>query len=592
MPLVTIYAMLRDTVSRFADRKALSFNSGDGLTHITYADLWEQVRSVRRGLSALGMVRGDRLAILSYNCVEWAVSDLAAHSLGAVTVPIYHTLPPAQVEYLVRDSHASILVVEDGKQFAKVEQVRASLGDVKHIVVMHGDAPDGAITFPQLIERGGSCEATDADLDTEAERISPNDLATLIYTSGTTGEPKGAMLSHRALLHTSWAARDIVDLDEHDVFLSFLPLCHVVERVGGHYLPLTLGAHIIYSGGPFTVASEIAGVRPTVFLCVPRLYEAIQDRVLEVIRKAPPLRRAVAGWALRVGGGYAEAVRTQSAISPWLKACYGLADRLALSAIRDRATGGRVRFLVSGGAPLSASTFAFFDSIGVRILEGYGLTEFPVISLNRPNKRCPVTVGQPLRDVEVKVGADGEIMARGPSLMDGYYGKPEATAEAINSEGWFLTGDIGEISADGVIRITDRKKDIIVLANGKNVAPQPIEARLKLSQYISEAVILGDKQAVLFALIVPQFELLAQWAQEQGIAADDRQALVERPEVKQLIKQEVASANAELADFERIKRFELITTPFSIESGELTPTLKVRRRVVSERYAHLMGGVI
>lgn len=591
MPTVTIYAMLRETVAKFADRKALSFSGSEGLVHITYSSLWNQVRQVRRGLVAAGMARGDRLAIISYNCVEWAVSDLAAHALGAVTVPIYHTLPASQIEYLIRDSHASIVVVEDAKQFTKVQQVRASLPEVRHVVVMHGEAPEGSITFDQLVGLGAGLTTTDEDLDTKAEQISPNDLATLIYTSGTTGEPKGAMLSHRALLHTSWAARDIVDLDETDVFLSFLPLCHVVERVGGHYLPLTLGAQIIYSGGPFTIASEISAVRPTVFLCVPRLYEAIQDRVLDVVRKAPALRRAVANWAMRVGAEYAGVVRTNGRVGAWLRLRYSIADKVALATIRSRATGGRVRFLVSGGAPLSASTFAFFDSIGVQILEGYGLTEFPVISINRPAKRCPVTVGQVLRDVEVMVGPDGELMARGPSMMDGYYGKPEATAEAINSEGWFLTGDIGEVGSDGVIRITDRKKDIIVLANGKNVAPQPIEARLKLSQYISEAVILGDRQAVLFALIVPQFDAVSQWAHEHGIRADDREALASDPEIKKLIKQEVAIANAELADYERIKRFELLATPFSIESGELTPTLKVRRRVVSAKYAHLMGGV-
>jgi len=589
MEETTIPRMLRRSVRRFGDRPALEGKKGAPLARLTYAQLEEAVRRFARGLAALGISQGDRIALLSENRPEWAIADLAAQSLGVVTVPIYSTLPAPQVRHLLADSAARVLVVSDRKQLAKAQEAREGVRALEHLVAMDAPESPGVLSFAQLMERGDSADIPDKDLDARAEGIRAEDLATLIYTSGTTGDPKGAMLTHRALLHTAVAAREIVRLDENDVFLSFLPLCHVIERVGGHYLPLAIGARIVYSEGVFAIAQELPQVQPTVFLCVPRLYESMREKVREGVARMPERRRRLALWALDVGRRRAErAARGEpTGLLPGL--LHALADRLVLSRIREQATGGRIRFLVSGGAPLSPHTAAFFQSIGIEILEGYGLTELPVISLNRPGHAVPGTVGPPIPGIQVRIAEDGEILARGPSLMNGYFGKPEATAEAIDGEGWLHTGDVGEWTASGALRITDRKKDILVLANGKNVAPQPIEARLKESPYIAEAVLLGDRMAAVAAIIVPAFDRLRHWARDQEIPATDMADLVNRAETRRLIKDEIDRLTADLADFERIKRFALAPQPFTIEGGELTPTLKVRRKVVLQKYADLVS---
>ncbi|MCC6731210.1 MAG: long-chain fatty acid--CoA ligase [Chthonomonadales bacterium] len=588
----TIYQMLRESARRFESRRALGYKEDGAYRYLTYGDVWRRVRSFRRGLASLGVRRGDRIALLSYNRVEWAIADLTAQSLGVVTVPIYHTLPVEQVEYLVRDSASRVLIVEDARQLVKAQELRPRVRTLEHVVVMRGPAAEDVLRFDEVLARGGPEGPMDDKLDRQAEEIAPDEVATLIYTSGTTGDPKGAMLSHRALLHTGTAAREFVRLDETDVFLSFLPLCHIVERVGGHYLPLSVGALIVYSEGPFAVAGEIADVRPTVFLCVPRLYENVQEKVMEHAARLPARRRRVFGWAMRVGREYAERRSRGATIGPALALQRRAADQIVLEQVRRKATGGRVRFLVSGGAPLGSETALFFESIGVTILEGYGLTECPVIALNRPGRSRLGTVGEPLPGLEARIADDGEIHARGPSLMRGYFGKPEATAEAIDGEGWFNTGDIGEIGPGGFLRITDRKKDIIVLANGKNVAPQPIEARLKRSPYIQEAVLIGDRQSVMVAIVVPAFDRLRHWAAELGVEAASAEALAAHPDVKRLIKAEIDRCSEGLADFERVRRFALVDHAFTIDGGELTPTLKVRRREVARLYAPLIEQLV
>jgi long-chain acyl-CoA synthetase len=588
----TIYQMLRDSVEKFGPRRALGYKASDDYRYLTYAELWERVRSFRRGLAALGVKKGDRIVLLSENRAEWAVTDLAAQSLGVVTVAIYPTLPTEQVQYLVTDSAARVLVVSDKKQLAKALELRPDVRTLEHVVSMDPTEADGVLRFDQVIERGKSADVSDEELDSTASTVSPDDVATLIYTSGTTGDPKGAMLSHRALLHTGWAARQFVHLDETDVFLSFLPLSHIIERVGGHCLPLSIGALIVYSEGVTAIRDELPAIRPTVFLCVPRLYEHMQEKVLEAVSKRTGKERKTAEWALDVGKECVERRRQGNGIGPILAIKRAIADKFVLSKIRAKTTGGRARFFVTGGAPLDANTGAFFEALGVRILEGYGLTECPVICLNRPEKSKLGTVGPALPGMEVKIAADGEILSRGPSLMRGYFGKPEATAEVIDEDGWFHTGDIGELTPDGFVRITDRKKDIIVLANGKNVAPQPIEARLKQSPYLAEVVLIGDKQNAIVAIVVPAFDKLRAWAKENELPADDLAALVKHAETRKLMKREIDQASAGLADFEKIKRFTIVEKPFSIEGGELTPTLKVKRKVVAQKYADLIEQMV
>lgn len=584
----TIYDMLRQSVERFGPRWALGWKESGEYHYLTYAQLGERVRAFRRGLAALDLKKGDRIALLSYNCMEWAVADLSAQSLGVVTVPIYHTLPTPQVEHIVRDSAARVLLVENDKQLTKAQELRPCVRTLEHVVLMRGQAPEGVLSFEGVIARGKESGIREEELDAQAAGIEPDDIATLIYTSGTTGDPKGAMLTHRALLYTGNAARQIVHLDENDVFLSFLPLSHIIERAGGYYLPLSIGALIVYSEGPFAIASELPEVQPTFFLCVPRLYENAQEKLQDYVAKLPERRRKLFEWAVNIGMACAQRRQEKRGIGPVLAMLYAVAERLVLQKVREKVAGKRLRFFVTGGAPLNPATGMFFEALGLPILEGYGLTELPVISLNRPGEEQLGTVGPPLPGIEVKIAEDGEILARGPSLMRGYFGKPEATAEAIDSEGWLHTGDIGEMTPDGKLRITDRKKDIIVLANGKNVAPQPIEACLKRSPFISEIVLLGDRQSSIVAIIVPAFDRLRIWAKQNELPITDLEGLLKRAETRKLFKEEIDRLSTHLADFERIKRFTLISEPFSIETGELTPTLKVKRRVIREKYAALI----
>ena len=580
---LTIYQVLRESCRNFGSRNALGFKKDKEYGYITYSELWERVSRFRAALYSLGLRKGDRLAILSENRPEWAIADLAAQCMGVITVPIYSTLPMQQVRYIVSDSAARVLVVSDKKQLAKAQEIKGEIRTLEHIISMDAVDAVSVLSFSELDSREAD-SVVDQELEAAAGAMSADDTATYIYTSGTTGDPKGAMLSHRNLLHTAFAARQIVNLSEEDVFLSFAPLSHIIERTGGHYLPLSIGATIVYSEGLFTIAGEFPAVKPTLFLCVPRLYESMQEKILEAAAKQPENKRKMFEWALGVGRQVAVNRQENRGIGPVLAIQRFVADRLVHSKIREKVLGSRIRFLVAGGAPLNPETTLFFQSLGVEMLEGYGLTELPVIALNRPRRARRGTVGELLPGIEVKIAPDGEILSRGPSLMKGYFGNPEATTAAIDNDGWFHTGDVGEQSG-GYLRITDRKKDIIVLANGKNVAPQPIEAKLKQSSYISEAVLLGDNASGIVAIVVPAFDRLKTWAQQQELDSADVSALVARAETRKLFKEEIDRNSTALADFEKVKRFSLVDRPFSIETGELTPTLKVKRKVIAEKYA-------
>lgn len=589
---MTVYRMLKASAETHSSRPAIRYRTGGFYCRITYSELLERVRLLQHGLKAHGIRRGDRVAILSYNRPEWVVCDLAIQSVGAVTVPIYHTLPPAQVSFHLQDSGAALVFAEDAAQARKATDATEPLTDPPSIYLMADPDCDAYASMDDLVALGRSATLNQSDLDAAEAAVSPDDVATFIYTSGTTGTPKAAMLSHRALLYTSEAVQQIARIDEQDVFLSFLPLCHVVERVGGYYLPLSCGSEIVYSEGAHSIAAEIAAVRPTVFLCVPRLYDTVRERVLDRIARQPAWRRAVARWALAQGELSARCTLQGGHLAPWQALGAAVAERLVLRSIRERTTGGNVRFLVSGGAPLSTSTGLFFEALGVCVLEGYGMTEFPVISLTRPDDRRPGSVGPALPGIEVQTTTTGELVARGPSRMAGYHQRPEATNDLIDHAGWLHTGDVGNISEDGRITITDRIKDIIVLANGKNVAPQPIEALLKQSPYIQEAVIYGDSQATLIALVVPALEQLRVWAKATGVdGIMDDQPLIEDTRARSLIKAEIDRLSTNLAEFERVRRFALVSRPFSIERDELTPTLKVRRRAVAERYADILANL-
>jgi long-chain acyl-CoA synthetase len=513
-----------------------------------------------------------------------------------VTVPLYSTLPTAQVQHILADSGALVVVVEDQKQLAKVREVRDALLHLRHVILIEErpsavgasdeSSSDGLTTFAAVEAFAAERPDRDREFERRWHAVQPGDLASIIYTSGTTGLPKGAMITHDNFLSNAQSVPAIVDISAADVFLSFLPLAHVFERMVGHYLPLLTGSTVYYSEGLRQLTRNMPEVEPTVMASVPRLYEGIHARIQEEIAKRPAREQRLFRWAMDVG----ERHNGQKALgkSPGLvtQAEYALADRLVLSKLRRKVVGSRLRYFISGGAPLGGDTARFFSAAGWEILQGYGLTETsPVITVTRPELNKLGTVGSPVPGVEVRIAEDGEILARGPNIMQGYFNLPDASAEAIDSEGWFHTGDIGQLDGHGYLRITDRKKDLLVLANGKNVAPQPIESALKESPYIGWAALFGDKQPVVVALIVPAFERLKAWAREQNLPTDSMRELLDRSEVRQLYKAEIDAHQKDRADYEKVRRFALLDRDFTLDGGELTPTLKVKRRQVAEQYA-------
>jgi long-chain acyl-CoA synthetase len=447
-------------------------------------------------------------------------------------------------------------------------------------------------TLAELEAKGGAAEkpVAVAQYRRDALAVKPDDLATLIYTSGTTGEPKGVMLTHDNIFSNVDTVRSLIDFSGTDVCLSFLPLSHIFERMGGHYMMMATGTSIAYAESIDTVPIDMALVRPTIVLSVPRLYEKMYARVLENALSGSGLKKRIFFWARGVADKWADEQFAGRKVGGFLGLKYAIAQKLVFSKLKAR-TGGRLRFFVSGGAPLAPEINKFFYAAGLVILEGYGLTETsPVIGVNTPQNFRLGTIGKPIPGVDVRIEADGEIVTRGPNVMKGYYNKPDATREAIDSSGWFHTGDIGELR-DGFIAITDRKKDIIVTAGGKNIAPQPIENMVKTNKYVSQAVMIGDKRKFPVMLVVPNFEQLEKWAKRRNLLWTDRAQLLTMPTVKSKLEKEVMEQLTGLAHFETPKKIALLEHDFSIERGELTPTLKVKRRVVDKQYKSLIDGL-
>jgi len=450
------------------------------------------------------------------------------------------------------------------------------------------DDTDNVFGFSSLIEKGIAYkESSDFDFKAIASTINPDDLLTLIYTSGTTGNPKGAMLSHNNLISNIKSGKKSIHVDESDVFLSFLPLSHVFERMVGHFTGLTSGGCVYYAESIDKVADNMGEIKPTIMASVPRLYEKMYAKILDKVSNDPPLRQKIFWWAISVGKEAMPYICKNSRPSGWLGFKFGLAEKLVFSKIKER-VGGRLRFFVSGGAPLSQEIAEFFAAANIIILEGYGLTETsPVITNNRLEDVKFGTVGKPIDGVEVKIAEDGEIICRGENVMLGYYNNEAATREAIDENGWFHTGDIGEFDEDGFLRITDRKKNIIVTSGGKNIAPAPMEIALITSKYIEQVVVLGDRRNFVSALIVAAKETLSEWAHEQGIDGD----IIQDERTLKLFENEVSKAMAGFAHYETVKKFKLVDDEWSVESGELTPTLKVKRKVIEEKYADLIDSI-
>ena len=584
-PPATLNEIFFGAERRYAGRPAVMRRKLDGHWHdIAFDTLLARVHYAWAGLKTLDLRPGDRVAILSENRPEWAIADFACLSARLADVPIYPTLTPAQTSYILRDSGAKGIFVSSAAHLQKILEIRHELPDLRQIILFDGVAeqPD-VITLASLEARGAAAAARQDEWRAEAHSAAADDLATLIYTSGTTGEPKGVMLSHGNITSNVVASLQTLSLGERDEFISFLPLCHIFERMVGHYTMLQAGAVISYATSFDTVVSELPEVRPTVLASVPRLYEKIYGRVVDGAVKSGGIMRAVFEWAQATGDKRLDYVLAHRGVPPGLAVANRIADALVFAKLRHR-LGGRIRLLLSGGAPLDPRVCRFFNAAGLTLLEGYGLTETsPVIAFNTPSMLKPGTVGQVITGVHVMIAPDGEILTRGPNVMQGYYHKPEATAEAIDHEGWFHTGDIGEIDNDGCLRITDRKKDLIKTSGGKYVAPQPIEGMLKLNKFFSNAVMLGDRRKFPIMLLVPNFKAVSEWLGRNGQPRPSEE-LVGIPEVRDKLEREARKSLRDLAQFETPKKFLLIPHDFTIESGELTPTLKVKRKVVEEHY--------
>lgn len=559
---------------------------GGAWREIGAAEVKETVQCLAAGLRELSITPGSNVAILSENRPEWAYVDFGCLTARCADVPIYPTLPAGQISYILRDSGAVAIFVSSKAQLEKILSIRQPdvTPALRHIIAMDDDATGpGVMPFADLLARGKAALGKYPRWREEALEAKPDDLATLIYTSGTTGDPKGVMLTHGNLTSNVVAGLQYLDLTEQDECLSFLPLSHVFERMAGHYCMWQSAAIINYAQSVDTVSADLVERRPTVVLSVPRLYEKIYAKVLEGAASSP-VKKRIFDWSRANGEAWAELVLNKQPVPFGLGIRKAIADKLVFSKLVAK-TGGRLRYFVSGGAPLSAEIAKFFFAAGLPIYEGYGLTETsPVISVNGKGFLRLGSVGRVVPGVEATIAADGEILTRGPHVMKGYYNKPQATAEVIDSGGWFHTGDIGMFDADGFLKITDRKKDIIVTAGGKNIAPQPIEGRVKTSKFVLNAVMIGDKRKFPILLVVPNVDILRQWATAEGRSYPDDAALLASKESAEKIDREVKKTLRDLAQFEMPKKIVLIPHDFSIESGELTPTLKVKRRVVEKNY--------
>jgi long-chain acyl-CoA synthetase len=552
---------------------------------LSYQQLADRVQDLSLGLLELGVSPGDRVAILSENRPEWAIADYACLTARCTDVPIYPTLPARQVEYALCDSGAVAIFVSTKQQLEKVTAIRSRVPALRHVITFDNGASGAEVlTLDQVCARGQAARSRHPRWKDTALEARPDDLATLIYTSGTTGDAKGVMLTHGNITSNVTTCCTLFTFRDTDDCLSFLPLSHIFERMFGHYSMFHAGVVINYAESVDTVAADMERWRPTLMASVPRLYEKIYARVLERVRTGSAVKKRLFFWAKDVGERWIERRLNGQPISPLLAAQRLLADRLVFAKLRER-TGGRLRFFISGGAPLSPDIARFFHAAGMPILEGYGLTETsPVIAVNTFEHLRLGTVGRPIPGVEVKIAPDGEILTRGPHVMTGYYRKPEATSEALDDEGWFHTGDIGLLDPDGYLKITDRKKDLIVTAGGKNIAPLPIESLVKTSKFVSNAVMLGDRRRFPIMLVVPNQTTLTAWAEGQKIKAENFEALLQLPETQSKMDREVRTTLRDQASFEVPKRLLLLPHDFTVESGELTPTLKIKRRVVEQHH--------
>ncbi len=580
-----ILRLFQDTAERRGEEPCLKHIQGGIWLSVSWTQALAQVRNLSESLKKLGVKPQDRVAILSATRYEWTLLDLAILSLGAVTVPIYHSTLPEDILHILTDSDSKIIFVEDSTQLEKVLKVRGRLPNLQNLVLIQGKVMgDAILNFEdfQALSKG-----VESDFGARIREIPLKSLATLVYTSGTTGPPKGVMISHKNMVYEIKALQKTFPVNPNDVSLLFLPLAHILARIIQFYQLATGYAHA-YAESIDKLIDNIRDVRPNFMVSVPRIFEKIYTKVMNDVESSSSLKKNIFRWAREVGLEHSDLQLANKPIPLSLKIRYRLAYQLVFSKLQQK-LGGRIRFFISGGAPLAKEIAEFFHAAGLLILEGYGLTETTgAVNLNLPDSITFGSVGKPLPGTEEKIMPDGEILVRGPMVTQGYWNNPEATREVIDADGWFHTGDIGEFTPEGLLRITDRKKDIIVTAGGKNVAPQNIENMLKTHPLFSQIVVHGDRRKYLTALITLNPDELKQRARDSGISFNEYSDLIRHPKVHDMVKRIIDEKNQELPKYESIKRFAVLDEDFSVESGELTPTLKVKRKVINERYKDIL----
>ncbi len=589
VPKKTMVENFIEAVDKFNKEKHIIRKKGKKYVSISTERFRKDVISLAIGLKQIGVKPGDKINIVAETSYEWLISDLAILSVGAITVPIYPTLPADQTLYIINNSEATALFYSSKAQWEKIKTVKNDIKKVKHFISFIDEIPSEEIlTLSGLIEIGK--EHSEEEYYDFIKQIDPDDLATIIYTSGTTGLPKGAMLTHFNIFSNTYITTEIMDISEKDTCFSFLPLSHILERMVTQVYIRT-GATIAYAESIEKVAKNITEVKPTIMVSVPRLFERVYTRIMDKALSGPPTKKKLFLWALSVGEKMMNLDMERKKIPASLKLKYKLADKLVFSKVKH-ALGGRFRFFISGGAALPKKVGEFFYKIGTPIREGYGLTETsPVIAVNTPKDFKIGTVGKPIPEEEVKIAEDGEILAKGPNIMKGYYKKEEETKEVFTEDGWFKTGDIGFLDEEGFLTITDRKKAIIVTLGGKNVAPQPIENRIKQNTYITNVVVIGNERKYLSALIIPDFDKTEEIGNLLGKKFKGKEDFIKDKDVQKFFLKEVKKMVPDLAEFEVIKRVALLKQDFSIEGGELTPTLKVKRTFVEKKYAKIIDSL-
>ncbi len=587
----SLAAKFQNMAEKRGDVACIAYKKDGFYTDISWNEMNEMVHDLAYYLLSIGVKKGDRVGLFSPNRYEWWVADLAITSIGAVNVPIYATNSPEEAEYILNNSGSTVCLVGTEDHLNRVMKAKRKLAKVKNIIIFDdpGKKKQGVITIKEAYAKGQGYKKK-KDFETKLKAIKPGDLATIIYTSGTTGDPKGVMLTHGNFISNVNNIMKIPDINKfltpEDIFLSFLPLSHSLERTAGYYMPITMGCKVAFAEDISTLMENFLEVRPTIMVSVPRIYEKVHAGILAKVSDASPVKKAIFNFAMNMAKKNLPYMCSGTPRSGLFAALYNLADKLVFSKLKAALGMDRLKFAVSGGGPLSVSDAEFFLGMEISVIEGFGLTETtPVTNVNLPGNIKPGTVGPPIPETKIKISDEGEILIKGPQVMTGYYKNPKATKEVFTKDGFFRTGDIGIIDEDGYLSITGRIKDIIVTAGGKNISPQNIENSIKESRFIEQVAVIGDRRKYLSALIIPNFEELIKWGTKQGYTFADNSEITSNTGVINFIGEEIQKHTAKYSRVEQIRKFTLLDAEWTQETEELTPTQKVKRNVINKKYA-------